>query len=116
MTDQVLSIEQMKEIMELDVDTSNASMYWEDKKLNIAICNLDYLALDRDIVPAFTLQDILEMLPTHKTFSEYNKTYNRCWVRLCSPENDNIHTELSNESLLEASFKMLKWCKQNNFI
>lgn len=124
MTDQVLSVEQMRELIKLGIDTSKAGACWyPDNDLDYPDNPIYTATFAENIginypgrIPTFTLQDILEMLPTHKTFSECNRTYNRCWVRLCSPENDNIHTELSNKSLLDASFKMLKWCKVNNCI
>lgn len=132
MKDKVLTIEQMQEFANMGIDISNASMCWSKFKNDIEfdlhamsqnafeerIRDIDtlYTPYDYYIIPTFTLQDMLEILPTHKTFSEYNETYNRYWIKLCSPENDNIHIELSNKSLLEAVFNMLKWCKQNNYI
>lgn len=63
MKEQVLSIEQMRHLQELGVDTSKASCYWwyaEGK-------NYLYWGKCSDIngIPTFNLQDILKMLPPH---------------------------------------------------
>lgn len=62
MKNQVLSIEQMQHLKKLGVDTSKASCYWwyaEGK-------NYLYWGKCSDIngIPTFTLQDMLEMMPS----------------------------------------------------
>lgn len=62
MEDQVLSIERMKHLKELGVDTSNGGVYW----VRFRAYNW-FLSLHTDesleIVPAFTFQDILDLIP-----------------------------------------------------
>lgn len=126
MKDQVLSAEQMLELIDMGIDVSKASMCWR-RSLNYVTDEwcIDGLIINNNFshsleyIPTFTLQDILLMLPTHTTFSEdysNDKCFGRYWVRLVSFDNANIHTELSNKSLLEAAFNMLKWCKENKTI
>ena len=61
--EQVLSIEQMKHLQELGVDTSDASMCWAG---NDVVPN-NGLALDLgyDGIPTYTIGDIIEKLPKH---------------------------------------------------
>lgn len=76
MDKQVLSIEQMQELIDMGVDTSNAScIWWNFADLGFALMPLDDgrnpITIEKmkenhgaeNIVPTFTLQDILEMLP-----------------------------------------------------
>lgn len=86
--EQVLSIEQMKHLQELGVDTSDASMYWTRaermeglKKHNIIDNELDKwrLSISRNIVacagwkveyfPTYTIGDLIEKLP--KSIGDY---------------------------------------------
>lgn len=64
---QVLSIEQMQHLQELGLDTSNASMRWLNYNgINAVIPNNFHLhTRDKDykICDAYTLQDVLELLP-----------------------------------------------------
>lgn len=70
---QVLSIDQMKHLQELGLDTSDASMCWclffgdKKEKWELEIYE-DVINQKRDssfweIIPSFTLQDILDKLP-----------------------------------------------------
>lgn len=71
MKNQVLSIDQMKHLAELGVDISKASMCWikypnESEILEYAISVHDEFCYEMsllDPIPAFTLQDIIELLP-----------------------------------------------------
>ena len=110
----VLSIEQMKHLASLGLDTTDASMYYSYEGV-LQTCK-SYEPTQKQFserlwTPAYTLQDVLEKLPTHKTFSEsYKSDFGRHCVRLYTPNNPNIHTELSNKSLLDAAYNMLVWC------
>ena len=73
MKNQVLTIEQMLELEELGIDTSIASMFWFDDGIRIPrlvpCYSQDTIGAWTDqygekcIIPVFTLQDILDMLP-----------------------------------------------------
>lgn len=61
--EQVLSIEQMKHLQELCVDTSDASMCWAGNDVvpnNGAAFDLGY-----DGIPTYTTGDLIEKLPKH---------------------------------------------------
>ena len=119
MEDQVLSVEKMQELIELGIDTNKASMCWWEKMLN------DYMLLINDsrndsrndiswVLPAFTLQDILEILQIHRVCLCYEDGwYAEKW---------NKETNLLDycteqyEKPIDAAFHMLKWCKENDYL
>lgn len=121
MEKQVLSIEQMQELQALGIDISGASMCWWKGNRNIH----DILAIYNSsedtasfIIPTFTLQDILEMLP----YIFVNECacvpviYKNCCVFVYELDHESIIHKEYAETTLEAAFKMLKWCKQNKYI
>lgn len=76
-TEQVLSIEQMKHLQELGLDTSDASIYWARVSHGSRIYDKSkgkwFMSLQKEFqtcgftsyetLPAYTLQDILNKLP-----------------------------------------------------
>ena len=68
--EQVLSIEQMKHLQELGVDTSDASMCWvagedtytDEGEWNLCIPNHFLLPYN---IPTYTIGDLIEKLPKH---------------------------------------------------
>lgn len=76
-TKQVLSVEQMKHLQELGLDTSDASIYWarvshgsriDDKSKGVWFLSLhkEFQTcgfMSYEILPTYTLQDILDKLP-----------------------------------------------------
>ena len=66
--EQVLSIEQMKHLQELCVDTSDASMCWvagedaDEVEWNLIIPNNFLLPYN---IPTYTIGDLIEKLPKH---------------------------------------------------
>lgn len=129
MEKQVLSIEQMQELIKLGIDISKASMLWYpkmaiDASTDKCYAESHYLTINRinsehfwntregkETYPTFTLQDILFMF----------KPLNGQW-KLMDYENGfefsyfGKNICFSNSNILEAAFNMLKWCKQNNYI
>ena len=61
--EQVLSIEQMKHLKELGVDTSDASMYWAGN--DVVPNNGSAFDLGYDGIPTYTTGDLIEKLPKH---------------------------------------------------
>lgn len=134
MENQVLSIEQMQELKELGIDISNASMCW----LGHSDCNsvYPYNSTFKDIfekhketipavlIPTFTLQDILEMLP--KSILSSTKQVKTVEFKLSIRDNKIYYMQDSfnqqwlkctyGNTTLQALFNMLKWCKQNKYI
>lgn len=117
MKEQVLSIEQMQVLIDLGIDVSKANAYY-------ALCaGGDYKLYFRDkyidcdnCTPTFTLQDILEMLPSYQIWDSKKYGY-KCGINSlqCIDADGHLYTEYGTTPL-EAAFNMLKWCKQNNYI
>lgn len=137
MTDQVLSVEQMKELIDMGIHTSGASCYWLvdhgfgtkwvlPKSENV-IMKTPEDTPDEFRIDAFTLQDILERLPIiTKTKSdcdgeEYRVSYGPD-MHISGRWSASVTYDFGDYSItfdgtpLEAAFKMLKWCKENNHI
>lgn len=142
MNEQVLSIEEMQEVEDLGIDTSKASMCWgkwnSAKEYHLFAENkadresfiqdlIKYNCIDEEdeeeyaheTISTFTLQDILEILPSYSiTYDKYTNDLDRYEIRVNIPKKQNYITHIaqSSKSLLEAAFKMLKWCKENGDI
>lgn len=134
MKEQVLSVSQMEELVNLGIDVSKASMCWiltrsgvqfliPNKKDSILENILENEYLIDSHTPTFTIQDILEILPKNienlyplniQCFSgkynvinfDYWRGANTGWLHFCQ----DMH------STINSAFKLLKWCKQNNYI
>jgi len=131
MKNQVLSIEQMQHLQDLGVDTSDASMTWmlypyEEKQTELSLRKWDTFKepfRSEHCVPAFTLQDIIELLP--KEIKTGTDTY---WLTIsiydckvwyvCYSMSDEFdyYKEFKSDSLLEAAYKMLCWCAENGYL
>lgn len=147
MEKQVLSIEQMKHLQGLGLDTSDASMVliatdndgctldWgealdylkygqSDVYFNLLdAATGDYNHSYREDCGVFTLQDIMELLP--KEVKTDTDTY---WLTIsiydckewyvCYSMSDEFdyYKEFKSKSLLEASYNMLCWCAENEYL
>mgnify|MGYP000864632500 CR=1 FL=1 len=131
MENQVLSIEQMKRLIELGVNTSKASLFWcvvETKGC------LPFLILtDRvdclELVPTFTLQDMLAIMPKEIEFKvdRYRKPVD-CTLQI-DAASDCIYYEYTawgefecakyfgdSDNLLEAVYYMLSWLAEHKYL
>lgn len=110
---------QSKKLIELGIDVQTADMYWWATSLRYYIEAMD----DGDFneaeghVPAWSLTALIELIPTEDKKDEYYVdteshsdyhivNYRNCW-------DGCIHSEYSEESLLDATYKMVVWLKQN---
>lgn len=110
-----LSIEQMRELKELGVETKDASMCWvrdpEGHYYPTVHDESCYEMSFMDPAPAFTLQDMLEKMPKELKgydlvlFADNHIQYEK-WNGH-SPA--KILCEFNGESLLETTFNMLVW-------
>lgn len=139
MEQQVLSIEQMRHLQELGVDTSKASMYWNrivrpsNKPNTEDVVVLDWFVnthkevmhtpFDRlDVVPAFTLQDILDLLP-EEIYTEENEL---ATLKIHFPNDGywefsymGLHKCMEfflEENVLDAAYEMLCWCIEQGYV
>lgn len=142
MKDQVLSIQRMQHLKELGVDTSKASMCWMKYRSENAswILSLmrDIVPLDYDtheIVPAYTLQDLLEMMPCKLYCDETGYTirlkptllYLPCYLTLVKCQDSEYEIAYTNriqkylqfasgKTILDAVYSMLCWLAENKLL
>lgn len=141
MSKQVLSIEQMQHLQELGLDISNASMCyykeegWEANYFITLACdirekggliyyydsfsNKEYIL--SEVIPAFTLQDILELLP-YKIVASYlnigKKSFSGDVLFYIEYSNFGGYaiSHFRSESLLDAAYEILCWCIENGHL
>lgn len=128
----VLSIEQMHQLKELGVDTSKASMCYVSKYTScdfddgdeiVVVCNDFNKRLYNEFGPAFTLQDIIELLP--KTISN---TLGKASL-LIAPNCLNTEYQVmyvdgygsykvmhQGKCILDAAYNMLIWVIENGHL
>ena len=122
MKDQVLSIEQMKHLKDLGVDTSRASLTWmlhpyeEGKQPVLAFrrwCTFKEPFRKAHCVPAFTLQDMLEMIPQNiKGYTLYVSKSATAYLSIWwSPPK-----VFGKEGILTHTYNMLCWIAENNLL
>lgn len=136
MSKQVLDIQQMKHLQELGLDTSNASMYWvrlvrlpnvKKKKKEVLIdwfldLKKGYMHVGYDeyeSLPTFTLQDILDLLPSEiqkdgrwatLDILKHPQNYIMCFW------NGEPLFRCENKELIDAAYEMLCWCIENGYV
>ena len=129
---QVLDINQMRHLQELGLDTSNASMAFcmfdDDDSKHLLPNNQDVFerCVVTKYIPAYTLQDVLELLP--KELKLFDR---RCWLRMDLSDGcvyyyyeDSSLVEQrvilfnggEDISLLEAAYRMLYWCIKQGYV
>lgn len=117
MNKQVLSIEQMEHLKEIGLDSSKASMCWLTFNGQTTLSVHDescYESASLHPIPAFTLQDILELLPKEICGNEitiYNHRVYRWWCIYYL----GIYS-VENRSLIDAAYEMLCCCLENGDI
>lgn len=128
MSKQVLSIEQMQRLQEIGVDTSKASMCWLTFNGDTTLALHDeycYESSSLHSIPAFTLKDILDILPK----KIYRDGYTWFAYLYIDFENDRIaygntdrdgfeiyHEEVVSRELIDAAYNMLVWVIENGYI
>ena len=122
----VLSIKQMHQLKELGVDTSKASMCYISKYTScdfddgdeiVVVCNDFNKRLYNEFGPAFTLQDIIELLPY--TFNNnYLRIYRSISIYYFIYENMNLEDDVleKGRNPLEAAYNMLIWVIENGYL
>lgn len=127
MENQVLSIEQMKHLQELGVDTSGASMmyhFWVDKKYkNCFLLSADTATpYDSENVTTFTLQDMLEMMPdvieqnNILFFLSLKKQYCHYMCGYASMLKREGLSFFACENILTCAYKTLCWLAENGYL
>lgn len=129
MKNQVLSIEQMQKLKELGVDVSKASMCYIGKYPScdfddgdsIVVVSKDFnKRLYNEFGPAFTLQDIIELLPTtiHTDGGLFYLTIMRtCIFYYFIYEDDNrILNKEFDDCIMQSAYEMLVWVAENGYL
>ena len=118
----VLSIEQMNKLKELGVDVKPKGMclmYTSDSSDNYYLKYGESTCED-DVV-AFSLQDIIELLPgkliyeesnLYLTFENIDNEYGFCYVA-CDFE---VRIYFNNANILQAAYEMLIWVIENGYL
>lgn len=137
MENQVLSIDQMKHLQELGLDTSKSSMCWrrigkyatgESANLpwRLYLNNGNYKEYDveYETIPTFTLQDILDLLPYKiKSYfllilkDKYAFREGNCYsIFYRNVRERKSLIKICRDSLLDTAYEMLCWCFENGHI
>lgn len=129
---QVLSIEQMKHLQELGLDTGDASMCWcraiSHKSVTWELEIYEYVINQKldsnfgETTPTYTLQDILDKLP-HYLNPFPSKQILFVWmierdtVAYRNVEDiDDCLKHFTDDLLIDAAYEMLCWCIQKGFV
>ena len=124
---QVLSIEQMKHLQELGLDTSDASMCWcraiSHKSVTWELEIYEYVINQKldsnfwETTPTYTLQDILDKLPESiQIYDLYIFKQAGLWVfRYIDVEDETLHSE-TMPRIIDAAYYMLCWCNEKGYI
>ena len=123
---QVLSVEQMKHLQELGLDTSDASMIFQRGSATrhewvLHVMGYADISL-REKEFTYTLQDILSKLPRY--INDFGVMYKMCVEPLFSgPWAISYQRGISEPfifkvagNLLDVSYEMLCWCIENRYI
>lgn len=136
MTNQVTSIEQSKRLLELGVPAEKANMVWcpmyrfdVEAKQFIHIGEYDlcmkhkaYTVIKEDIIPAFTVADLLEMLPAGITYgrlyitrSSYSKGEDwRVFYKRVGVSKGSI-ISFGDRTLIVPACNMIEWVVSNGY-
>lgn len=125
---QVLSIEQMKHLQELGLDTSDASMCWcraiSYKSATWELEIYEYVINQKldsnfwETTPTYTLQDILDKLPESvQVYDLYIfKKVGLWWLKYVDVTNNGTVRLEKMPKLIDAAYYMLCWCIQKGFV
>ena len=103
--EQVLSIEQMKHLQELGVDTSDASMCWAGNDVvpnNGAAFDLGY-----DGLPTYTTGDLIEKLPNCNSDYEFQVTRRNHFTESICKQNKVMEDYITSRNPINALYRTL---------
>lgn len=117
---QVLSIEQMKHLQELGLDTGDASMcveWRESEESKKVVTSLDADTYYDYYYGTYTLQDILDKLPESiQIYDLYIFKQAGLWVfKYIDVEDETLHSE-TMPRIIDAAYYMLCWCIEKGYI
>ena len=127
MTKQVLDIQQMQHLqelgMKLDYDTLYRYVKFEDTDwLLKPSSDLNIIGISCKYIPAYTLQDVLDALPTAIL---YDKRIYELNINMCNESIEYVKTSVDDVLvglrftqllLIDAAYSMLCWAIENKFV
>lgn len=126
MSKQVLDIKQMQHLKRLGVDTDKATMAYiiniTDKYkpfLCLSSDAIDHVDFDNYALGAFTLQDILDLIPRSvdaELLLFIDKGKNKWRIGYTDIESNEIFEDFSDKNFIDAAYEMLCWCAENGFV
>lgn len=124
-TKQVLSVEQMKHLQELGLDTSDVSMCveWRESDENKkVVASLDADTYYDYYYETYTLQDILDKLPPiidevyWLTLEVMDRQKNEWKIKYARINAEHECASFSSQKLIDAAYRMLCWCIENGYV
>ena len=116
-----LTIKEMMHLKSLGVDTSSASMCWlkhpNESEYRLFVRDEYCYELGAlEPIPAFTLQDMLEMTPKELPGGYYLFSVQRVGVCFYYYGEEGELCNKGGKSFLEASYNMLCWLAENGYL
>lgn len=123
-----LSIDQMQKLKELGISTKNASMCWINDNEGNATAELHdefcYEMSFMNPVPAFTLQDMLDIMPwkvfskahDREFFLKMEKHQNKYRLFYKNPYLMDLISSTFNDNAVDSAFELLCWLAANNLL
>ena len=130
---QVLDVQQMQHLQELGLELKETMLYWvvyeaghENNFVTTKENAMEVIDESCGMLPAYTLQDVLDALPKEITFE--NK---RCWESIDLEdgfigyyyENYSLYYKwayfeavMKDENLIDAAYRLLIWAIENKFV
>ena len=124
---QVLDVQQMQHLQELGLELNYDTLYryvkFEDTDwLLKPFSDLNIIGISFKCIPAYTLQDVLDALPTTILFDEwiYELVINMCnesieYVKT-SVDDVLVGLRFTQLQLIDAAYSMLCWAIENKFV
>ena len=132
MKNQVLSVGQIQHLKKLGVNTSKASIYWvrrsHGSRINDSSKGNWFLSLQKEfmgvgftaheVIPTFTLQDIIDILPgsIDNNVLTIRKHVNGVSISYEDTYTRSILSIFEKEDIIEAAYEMLVWCVKNGYV
>ena len=131
---QVLDVQQMQHLQELGLELDyNTVLSWivdergKDKPLLcISSEAVDYVDFSHYCLPAYTLQDVLDVLPNRiydkgafylGCYDIMIDEHDICYAKWCGSEIESTYVEIEiKDNLIDAAYSMLCWCVENKFV
>ena len=126
MNKQVLDVEQMKHLQELGLELKQSIIHYY-KVANIADANWHLSITNGDIskdndrfkyIPAYTLQDVLDLLPISVNWNRLFITFYSCEIiiKYSVDEYSKPIALFGSEQMIDVAYEMLCWCIGNGHV